>query len=148
MADYWEISQEYAKSAIGAAMLINAGASVAVLSQVAELYKLVPAEFRCLVSHGLDRRRGPGSPRLADRLSVFEICGQKRERPRHEASLPRGIKSVDGRWPNLGLCLYSLLRRRCGLHGGPIFVYIGTSADSGRLAVKKARDREEAQARR
>ncbi|AZO68097.1 hypothetical protein LRP31_19295 [Mesorhizobium mediterraneum] len=40
MADYREISQEYAKSAIGAAMLINAGASVAVLSQVAELYKL------------------------------------------------------------------------------------------------------------
>lgn len=40
MADYREISQEYAKSAIGAAMLINAGASVAVLSQLAELYKL------------------------------------------------------------------------------------------------------------
>jgi hypothetical protein len=40
MADYREISQEYAKSAIGAALLINAGASVAVLSQLTELYKL------------------------------------------------------------------------------------------------------------
>jgi hypothetical protein len=40
VADYREISQEYAKSAINGALLINAGASVAVLSQLAELYKV------------------------------------------------------------------------------------------------------------
>lgn len=37
MADYREISQDYAKGAIKAAMLINAGASVALLTQTAQL---------------------------------------------------------------------------------------------------------------
>lgn len=37
MADYREISQEYGKGAIKAALLINGGAAVALLSQAAEL---------------------------------------------------------------------------------------------------------------
>lgn len=37
MADYREISQGYAKEAIKAAMLINAGAAVALLTQATEL---------------------------------------------------------------------------------------------------------------
>ena len=39
MADYWEISQEYARGGIKAALLVNGGAAVALLSQVAELAK-------------------------------------------------------------------------------------------------------------
>jgi hypothetical protein len=39
MADYREISQEYAQQGIRAAILINAGAAVALLSQAAELIK-------------------------------------------------------------------------------------------------------------
>ena len=39
MADYREISQEYARGGIKAALLVNAGAAVALLSQVAELAK-------------------------------------------------------------------------------------------------------------
>ena len=38
-ADYREISQEYAQGGIKAALLINGGAAVALLSQVAELAK-------------------------------------------------------------------------------------------------------------
>lgn len=37
MADYREISQEYAKGAINAAILINAGAAVALLTQLSAL---------------------------------------------------------------------------------------------------------------
>ena len=39
MADYREISQEYAKEGIKAALLINGGAAIALLSQAAELVK-------------------------------------------------------------------------------------------------------------
>jgi hypothetical protein len=39
MADYREISQEYAKEGIKAATLINAGAAIALLSQAADLIK-------------------------------------------------------------------------------------------------------------
>lgn len=37
MADYREISQEYARGGIGAAFFVNSGAAVALLSQAAEL---------------------------------------------------------------------------------------------------------------
>lgn len=37
MADYREISQEYARGGIKAALFVNGGAAVALLSQVAEL---------------------------------------------------------------------------------------------------------------
>ena len=37
MADYREISQTYAKGAINTAMIVNAGAAVALLSQLGEL---------------------------------------------------------------------------------------------------------------
>lgn len=37
MADYREISQEYARGGIGAAFLVNSGAAVALLSQAADL---------------------------------------------------------------------------------------------------------------
>ncbi|MEJ1173190.1 hypothetical protein WA845_02995 [Agrobacterium sp. CMT1] len=40
MADYREISQEYARQGINAAFLLNGGAAVALLSQTAELIKL------------------------------------------------------------------------------------------------------------
>ncbi|HEV7254774.1 MAG TPA: hypothetical protein VGN97_16960 [Mesorhizobium sp.] len=39
MADYREISQTYAQGAVNAAILINAGAAVALLSQAADLVK-------------------------------------------------------------------------------------------------------------
>jgi hypothetical protein len=39
MADYREISQEYARGAINATILVNGGAAVALLSQAAELVK-------------------------------------------------------------------------------------------------------------
>jgi hypothetical protein len=40
MADYRELSQQYAQGAIKAALLINAGAAVAVLSQVSKLLEI------------------------------------------------------------------------------------------------------------
>ena len=43
-ADYPEISQQYAQGAIKAAILMNGGAAAAVLSQMAELSKLLPPQ--------------------------------------------------------------------------------------------------------
>ncbi len=40
MADYREISQEYAKEGIKAALLVNAGAAVALLTQIAPLLEM------------------------------------------------------------------------------------------------------------
>lgn len=45
MADYREISQEYARGGIKAALLINAGAAVALLSQIADLAIVATGEY-------------------------------------------------------------------------------------------------------
>ncbi|WP_170376352.1 hypothetical protein [Ruegeria atlantica] len=50
MADYREISQEYAQGAIKAAILINGGAAVAVLSQLAGLREFMDVSA---ISHGM-----------------------------------------------------------------------------------------------
>ncbi len=50
MADYREISQEYARQGINAAFLLNGGAAVALLSQTADLIKL---NLTAIVSHAM-----------------------------------------------------------------------------------------------
>jgi len=42
MADYRDISQEYARGAIGACILLNSGAAVAILSQLSNLLGTAP----------------------------------------------------------------------------------------------------------